>query len=98
MRINCWCKIQKQIQKLEKELKKNSQADQDLSNRVDEIEEHGIPPGPDSVGSEEIKDDSILMDDLSQEVKDKMSNSYDGETLYLNTPTPQQNNNGDIHI
>lgn len=35
---------------------------------------------PDSVGSEEIKDDSVEMDDLSQKVKDKMMTDDDRVT------------------
>lgn len=36
-------------------------------------EDHeGGQPGPDSVGSDEIQDDSIEMEDLNQKVKDKM--------------------------
>jgi len=34
---------------------------------------------PDSVGTTEIKDESVEMQDLSQNVKDKMHHSYDPE-------------------
>ena len=44
-------------------------------------EDHdGGKPGPDSVGSEEIKDDSVEMDDLNQKVKDKMMTDDDRVT------------------
>ena len=49
----------------------------------------GGQPGPDSVGHEELKDDSVdtnnivdgsvQMQDLNNEVKDKMTHSYDAE-------------------
>jgi hypothetical protein len=44
-----------------------------------------IPPdtelGPDSVGSEEIKDCGVQMQDLSQEVQTKLNNAVDRQTL-----------------
>lgn len=40
----------------------------------------GGQPGPDSVGSEEIRDDSIQMEDLSGGVKDKMMTDEDRVT------------------
>jgi hypothetical protein len=44
-------------------------------------EEHsGGQPAPDSVGSTEIQDDSIEMEDLNQKVKDKMLTDDDRVT------------------
>ncbi len=44
-------------------------------------EEHeGGQPGPDSVGTKEIQDDSIEMEDLNQKVKDKMMTDDDRVT------------------
>ncbi len=44
-------------------------------------EDHeGGQPGPDSVGTEEIKDDSIEMEDLNQSVKDTMLTGNDRVT------------------
>jgi hypothetical protein len=40
----------------------------------------GDKPGPDSVGTEEIKDDSIEMEDLNQKVKDTMLTGDDRVT------------------
>jgi len=40
----------------------------------------GGQPGPDSVGTEEIKNDSIQMEDLNQEVKDTMLTDDDRVT------------------
>lgn len=40
----------------------------------------GGEPGPDSVGSEEIKDDSIAMEDLNTEVRDNMVTKEDRVT------------------
>lgn len=44
-----------------------------------------IPPdtelGPDSVGSEEIKDEGVQMQDLSQEVQTKLNNAVDQQTV-----------------
>ena len=34
---------------------------------------------PDSVGTEQIQDNSVKMEDLNTEVKDKMRNTYDSE-------------------
>jgi hypothetical protein len=42
--------------------------------------EGGEQPGPDSVGTEEIKDDSIEMEDLNQTVKDTMLTGDDRVT------------------
>ena len=36
-------------------------------------------PQPDSVGTEQIQDNSVKMEDLNTEVKDKMRNTYDSE-------------------
>lgn len=38
-------------------------------------------PGPDSVGSDEIIDGSILLEDLNKEVKDKMVDHVSPEEL-----------------
>ena len=44
-------------------------------------EDHeGGQPGPDSVGTEEIQDDSIEMEDLNQSVKDTMLTGNDRVT------------------
>lgn len=40
-------------------------------------------PAPDSVGSEQIKDDSVMMEDLNTEVKDKITNTYDASNERL---------------
>ena len=44
-----------------------------------------IPPdtelGPDSVGSEEIKDEGVQMQDLSQEVQTKLNNAMDQQAV-----------------
>ena len=40
----------------------------------------GDQPGPDSVGTEQIQDDSVMMDDLHQSVKDKMMTDDDRVT------------------
>jgi hypothetical protein len=47
--------------------------------------------GPDTVGSQEIIDNSVKMVDLNTEVKDKLKNEYDSdnETLYLNGSKPK---------
>ena len=42
--------------------------------------EGGEQPGPDSVGSEEIRDDSVQMEDLNQTVKDAMLTGDDRVT------------------
>lgn len=42
--------------------------------------EGGEQPGPDSVGTDEIQDDSIEMEDLNQKVKDKMLTDDDRVT------------------
>lgn len=34
------------------------------------------PLGPDSVGTEEIKDDAVMLEDLNTEVKDRMYDTY----------------------
>lgn len=44
-------------------------------------EDHeGGQPGPESVGTEEIKDDSVEMEDLNQSVKDTMLTGNDRVT------------------
>jgi len=40
----------------------------------------GGQPGPDSVGTREIKNDSVEMEDLNQKVKDKMMTDEDRVT------------------
>ena len=45
-----------------------------------EDHEGGSQPGPDSVGTEEIKNNSVLMEDLNQEVKDTMLTDDDRVT------------------
>ena len=45
-----------------------------------EDHEGGDQPGPDSVGSREIQDDSIEMEDLNQRVKDSMLTGDDRVT------------------
>lgn len=51
----------------------------------------GGQPGPDSVGTDEIIDGSVQEEDLSDEVKDKMTQTYSSEnrTLYINGAKPQ---------
>ena len=43
----------------------------------------GGTPGPDSVGTEEIKDGAVVMDDLNDSVKEKMTNTYDSGSRRL---------------
>ena len=40
----------------------------------------GGQPGPDTVGTEEIKDDAVMMEDLNQSVKDEMITKEDRVT------------------
>lgn len=40
----------------------------------------GSQPGPDSIGSKEIKDDSVEMEDLNKSVKDAMVTDKDRVT------------------
>ena len=51
----------------------------------------GGQPGPDTVGTEEIIDGSVQEEDLSDDVKDKMTQTYSSEnrTLYINGAKPQ---------
>lgn len=51
----------------------------------------GGQPGPDTVGTDEIIDGSVQEEDLSDEVKDKMRQTYSSEnrTLYINGAKPQ---------
>ncbi len=37
-------------------------------------------PAPNSVGTEQIKDDSVEMQDLNEDVKKNMTHSYDAES------------------
>lgn len=60
----------------------------------------GGQPGHNSVGTEEIKDDSIEMEDLNADVKNKIQKTYDedDETLYMDydeQDVNNSNNNGD---
>ena len=45
----------------------------------------GGQPGPNTVGTEQIIDDSVEVEDLTTDVKDKMTNHYDaqGEGIVL---------------
>lgn len=51
----------------------------------------GGQPGPDTVGTDEIIDGSVQEEDLSDNVKDKMTQTYSSEnrTLYINGAKPQ---------
>jgi hypothetical protein len=51
----------------------------------------GGQPGPDTVGTDEIIDGSVQEEDLSDDVKDKMTQTYSSEnrTLYINGAKPQ---------
>ncbi len=51
----------------------------------------GGQPGHDTVGTDEIIDGSVQEEDLSDEVKDKMTQTYSSEnrTLYINGAKPQ---------
>lgn len=40
----------------------------------------GGTPAPNSVGTEQIKDDSVEMQDLNEDVKKNMTHSYDAES------------------
>lgn len=50
----------------------------------------GSQPAPDSVGSAQIEDNSVMMDDLNDEVKQKLTQAYDENsgTLYINGARP----------
>lgn len=55
-------------------------------------EDHeGGDPGPNTVGTDEIINGSVQEEDLSDEVKDKMTQTYSSEnrTLYINGAKPQ---------
>ena len=49
-------------------------------------------PGPNTVGTEEIIDGSVKLEDLNQEVVDRMTEVYDENTgtLYANGARPPQ--------
>ena len=51
----------------------------------------GSQPGPDTVGTEQIKDGAVKMEDLNQEVIDRMTEVYDESTgtLYANGSRPK---------
>ncbi len=51
----------------------------------------GGQPAPDTVGTDEIIDGSVQEEDLSDDVKDKMTQTYSSEnrTLYINGAKPQ---------
>ena len=51
----------------------------------------GGQPDPDTVGTDEIIDGSVQEEDLSDDVKDKMTQTYSSEnrTLYINGAKPQ---------
>ena len=52
-----------------------------------------------SVGSEQIKDNSVMMEDLNDKVKDKLTQFYDegSETMFLNgaRPKPKEEESGE---
>ena len=56
----------------------------------------GGTPGPDSVGTDEIKDGAVVMDDLNDSVKEKIQKTYDQgeETLHMDFDEKQQDANG----
>lgn len=43
----------------------------------------GGQPGPDTVGTEQIIDDSVMMEDLNDSVKEKITNTYDSSNRRL---------------
>lgn len=51
----------------------------------------GSQPGPNTVGTDEIIDGSVKMEDLNQEVIDRMTEVYDESTgtLYANGSRPK---------
>lgn len=51
----------------------------------------GSQPAPNSVGTDEIKDGGVEMEDLAPEVKDKLTDTYDSgsRTLYLSGAKPK---------
>lgn len=51
----------------------------DVAGKEYEIAAGGGIPAPNSVGTEQIIDDSVEMDDLNEEVKKNMTHSYDAE-------------------
>jgi hypothetical protein len=56
----------------------------------------GEQPGPDSVGTDQIIDNSILMDDLNSSVRDKIQKTYyqNDESLHMDYEEANANNSG----
>jgi len=54
----------------------------------------GGQPGPDSVGTEELKDGAVEMQDLHDDVKEKIQKTYDedDETLHMDFDEADVNN------
>lgn len=64
----------------------------DVAGKEYEIAAGGGVPGPDSVGTVQIIDGSVEMEDLNGEVRDRLVNTYDSDnrTLYINGAKPKQ--------
>lgn len=56
------------------------------------IDIHEGQLGPDTVGTEQIIDNSVMIEDLNDEVKDKLDDIYihDDEALYINGSKPEE--------
>ena len=60
----------------------------------------GGQPGPDSVGTEELKDGAVEMQDLHDDVKDKIQKTYDedDETLHMDFDEADVNNSNHAEL
>ena len=61
-------------------------------------EETGGQPGPNTVGTEQIIDGAVEMEDLNDSVKSKIQKTYDqdDETLYMDFDEADVNNSQDV--
>lgn len=76
--------LEKKIEEIVRDAAMAAADAREAAEEAREAAEH-MHPAPDSVGSEEIKDGSILVEDLSEEVKNKMRHTYveEEEKMYL---------------
>ena len=60
----------------------------------------GGQPGPDSVGTEELKDGAVEMQDLHDDVKDKIQKTYDADddTLHMDFDEADVNNSNHAEL
>lgn len=60
----------------------------------------GGQPGPDTVGTEELKDGAVEMQDLHDDVKDKIQKTYDedDETLHMDFDEADVNNSNHAEL